>query len=407
MSLEERNQVLPMSLFDLLSNSLVLAQLSPHLEISTLLALAATSKQFTSLIYGSPYSFRYLNLSTLKHRLSPTNAAVQERWRQGYTGTYRTEDDYYSVALRWVFGALKRRNVLGNVTTLILDGLSVPNVLLGDILCNDSCNVRILSIRGCSNMRDQGLRQLLKYIVRPSRPEGSPKLKGLYYFGFPDQSSNGTATNDDKSTQATVTVGVTSSSGAQLGRRDWYTTFGEITSRRIDLEWVPILQACSGVISFDTVLCRHKKESHSRSNIATISLGPQGCQNCHSSPEGPAFAGISPVDQLPLLSPPPLHSSSVRAAQRPALGDSFTPPFFARCRDCLEFRRCERCNVWWCEDCYSVPKAQTQNIGKREGKTDVKLNGNDIKVHHGLCVQSCLMEVMYHGRTDVISTYDI
>jgi len=428
MSLEERNQVLPMSLLDLLSNSLILAQICPHLGTPTLLALAATSKHFTSLMYGSPYSFRYLNLSALKHRLSPTNVAVQERWRQGYTSTYRTVDDYYSVALRWVFGSLKRRNVLVDVTTLVLDGLSVPNALLSDILCDESFNVRMLSIRRCVNISDQGLRQVLKYIMRPSRPEGSPKLKGLYYFGYPDRISNGTAIKHDRITQATVTVGVTSSPGAQLGmqlhrrslseasnncitkpndedetgieihRYDWYTTPGEIISRQIDSEWVPILQACSGVISFDAVLCRHNKEIYSRCNIATIELGAQGCQICHSSPEGPAFAGKSPIDQLPLLNPPPLHSSSVRAAQRPALGESFTPPFFARCRDCLESRWCEGCNVWWCEDCYSVSKAQTQNIGKGEGKADVEGNGNvNIKVHLGLCVQGCLMEEMYHG----------
>lgn len=403
-----------MSLLDLLSNSLVLAQICPYLGTPTLLALAAISKDFTSLIYGSPYSFRYLNLTALKHRLSPTDAAVRDRWHRGYTGTYRTTDDYYSVALRWVFGSLKRRNVLIDVTTLVLDGLSVPNALLSDILCDKSFNVRILSIRGCLNMSDQGLRQLLKYIMRPSRPEGSPKLKGLYYFGHSGQISDKAARAHGR--EPTVRVGVTLSPGAQLGMQlnhrsndedeadtelhhhDWYITSGEILSRQIDPEWVPILQACSGVISFDAVLCRHNRESHPRYNIATISLGPQGCQNCHSSPEGPAFAGKSPIDQLPLLNPPPLHSSSVRAAQEPALGNSFTPPFFARCRDCLEHRWCERCTVWWCEDCYSVPKAQTQNVDKVKGKADDKGGGNDnIKVHLGLCVQGCLVEEMYHG----------
>ena len=414
MSLDAGNQALPVSLLYLLSNSLILAQTSPYLGIQSLLALAATSKSFTSLVYGSPYSFRYLDLSVLKLSLSPQDVAVQNRWRRGYTGTYRTVDDYYSVALRWVFGSLKQRNVLKDVTTLVLDGLSVPGALLGEILCDESFNVRVLSIRECVNLSDQALMQVLKYIMRPSRPEGTPKLKGLYYFGYSDMQSGKLAIAHAMAAQAKVTIGVTSSAGAQLGvqqnyrylgddepriplhRRGWYKTSGQILPPRFDLEWVQILQACSGVICFDAVLCRHNEQAYPNPSIATISLGLEGCQNCHTSPEGPAFAGESPIEQLPLLSPPPLHSSSVRAAQKPALGDPFTPPFFARCRDCLVNRWCERCNVWWCENCYNVPKAQTQAVGK--GEAGVEESGNvSIKVHLGLCVQGCLMEELYHG----------
>ena len=414
MYLVGENQALPISLYDLLSNSLVLAQTCPYLRIPNLLALAATSKSFSSMIYGSPYSFRYLNLSTVKGGPLTDDGAIHARSVVGHANTDVTVDEFYSRALRWVFDSLERRDVLKDVTTLILDGLSVPGALLNEIICHESYSVRILSIRECVNLNEQTLLHILRYIIRPSRPEGTPKLKGLYYFGVTDRLSNKLTTARRRTRQ--VTGGVTSSPGAQLGMQlnqrshrelvaglesqlyDWYSAFGKLLSPKFEDEWVQMLQACAGIISFDAVLCRHNKESLWRPRIATISLGPEGCQNCHSSPEGPAFAGESPFDQLPLLAPPPLHASTVRAAQKPASGTSFTPPFFARCRDCLEGRWCERCNMWWCENCYSVPKAQMQAVrtGERHYGTEGNIS-NSIKVHLGLCVQGCLMEEMYHG----------
>ena len=414
MTLREKSQALSVSLFDLLSNSLILAQTCPYLRVSSLLALAATSKSFSSLIYGSPYSFRYLDLSVLKNGLSAQDIAIQDRLIRGHTSTHQTVDDYHSRALAWIFDSLKKRNVLKDINALILDGLSVPGPLLNEILCDESYNVRILSIRGCDCLSDQTLLQILKYIIRPSRPEGTPKLKGLYYFGLADRVREKRAQVQQRTSQNAN--GVTSSPGAQLGMQlnhrshnelisglnwnchDWYTSSGQMISPRYEEEWTQMLQACSGIIAFDAVLCRHDRNFYGTPHIARVSLGPGGCQNCHSSPEGPAFAGESPTDQLPLVAPPPLHSSSVRAAQKPAIGASFTPPFFARCRVCLDGRWCERCNVWWCENCYSVPNAQTQAIGKGEGQASADGNGSDsIKVHLGLCVQGCLMEEMYHG----------
>ncbi len=414
MYLEGKTQALPVFLFDLLSNSLILAQTCPYLRISSLLSLAATSKSFSSMIYGSPYSFRYLDLSVVKDGPLTDDDAIQARSIVSHTNTHLTVEEFYSRALRWVFDSLERRNALKDITTLILDGLSVPGALLNEIICRESYNVRILSIRECVNLNEQTLLQILKYIIRPSRPEGTPKLKGLYYFGVTDRVNSKLVIARRRIRQ--VTSGVTFSPGARLGmqlnqrshhelmaglesqRHDWYTAFGKLLSLKFEDEWVQMLQACAGIISFDAVLCRHNRESFEWPKIATISLGPEGCQNCHSSPEGPAFAGESPIDQLPLLAPPPLHASTVRAAQKPAVGTSFTPPFFARCRVCLEGRWCERCNVWWCENCYSVPKAGTQAMSKGERHYGTEENISDsIKVHLGLCVQGCLMEEMYHG----------
>ncbi|KAL2049345.1 hypothetical protein ABVK25_010355 [Lepraria finkii] len=140
----------------------------------------------------------------------------------------------------------------------------------------------------------------------------------------------------------------------------------------IAVQWASLLAVCEGLIAFDAVLCRqhnnvlaHPEVGHvstrsaetiydARPALATISLS--GCQKCGSSPEGPACPGKSPEFQLPLLAPPHIHSSSVKAAQRLGTNGLPHPQFIARCRQCLKDRWCERCNAWWCESCYTTPK---------------------------------------------------
>ena len=409
MSPEEKVQALPVSLLDFLSNSLILTQICPYLNISSLLALAATSKSFASLLYDSSESFRHLDLSSLRGGLSKRDHVGRDM-----TPNFgNPPEDHYFMALRSVFNSLERRNVVKNVTTLILDEFSVPCALLSEMLCKDSYNIRLLSLRGCDHVSDSGLMQILSYIIRPARPKGHPKLKGVYYFGVTDRTRDTLVSMQNVVVRGPTMEGVTSSLGSQLGARlfgfsssdrttrnrtsseDWYTSSGQVLSITSEADWAHTLQSCSGIIAFDAVLCRNYRKAHPRPKIATISLGPEGCQKCHSSPEGPAFAGESPIEQLPLLAPVPLHSSLVKTAQKPTLGDVFTPPFYARCRDCLENRWCERCNAWWCEDCYTVP---TQTYGSGQAQAGAETSGKDsIKVHLGLCVERCLMEEMYHG----------
>jgi hypothetical protein len=90
--------------------------------------------------------------------------------------------------------------------------------------------------------------------------------------------------------------------------------------------------------------------------VATVALGPRGCDGCHSSPEGPAIWGQAPDVQFPMLSPPPLHSSNVAAAKRPALIPGEHPVLIARCADCLTNRWCHRCNKWFCGNCLPHPQ---------------------------------------------------
>ena len=98
--------------------------------------------------------------------------------------------------------------------------------------------------------------------------------------------------------------------------------------------------------------------------------------------------------RLPLLYPPPWHSASVKAAQRFEVADETYPPFIVRCTTCLQGRWCERCNVWWCENCYAIPgKAE---VDGREKPALPTMVGN-LKVHNGLCVSRCLIDDHLYG----------
>lgn len=164
------------TLLDLLQNTLVLRHISPYLGLANIICLAATSKSFQDVIYDTPGVFQHADLTKLPSRIFHpvhTNAEATES---------ESPDQFYSRPLRRVFGSLQRHNVLHDVRTLILDGLAIPLILLADILCNDAYHVRILSLRGVKELGDEKLIQLLRYMIRPSRPEGTPRLKGLYYF---------------------------------------------------------------------------------------------------------------------------------------------------------------------------------------------------------------------------------
>jgi hypothetical protein len=104
-----------------------------------------------------------------------------------------------------------------------------------------------------------------------------------------------------------------------------------------------LLRATRGVLVWDAVLCRAPRHTYPDPRyiiptIASVALGPRGCHICSSLPEGPG----STVNQLPLLSPLPFHSSSVRVAQEvPSHGPRIAPlPFYACCVNCLKHRWC-------------------------------------------------------------------
>lgn len=431
---------LPTTLADLLSNTLVLRQTAPYLPVSSIYALAATSKSLHHIVHHSPEVFRYLDLSTVKSAVIPYEPLDSGgiSWRAERMDESLTEDEFYSGPLRGIFSKLERRRLLQNVYTLVLDGLSVPADLVRDIISEDRFNVRILSIREAKNLNERKLMQVLRYSVRPSRPAGTPRIKGIYVFGPRERAPVQNAPSKKKP-PPTVSKGVMSSQGAQIGAEwnqkssdalntalartedKWYQCSGRMLAKRLSLEWAETLKACDGIIAFDAVLCRGPRHDPARAMngdgtvshtsylnpaIATVALGPPGCETCHSSPEGPAEFGHSSISELPLLSPLPLHASSIRACQMPhTIDGSKAPPLFVRCEDCLKGRWCERCHKWWDEDCYiGSTIAQRTALQQTEFMETVQTNGatqviskETIKVHMGLCTDHCLFGEMMAG----------
>jgi len=162
-----------------------------------------------------------------------------------------------------------------------------------------------------------------------------------------------------------------------------------------------LLQTCDGIIAFDAVLCRHHSTDLSNFDptprIAVVRLA--GCQSCGSCPEGPALPGVAPESHLPLLSPPPLHSSSVKAAQTMNVQGATYAPLVVRCLNCLQNRWCERCNAWWCESCYVVER--TKKTAGSEGASTwpapTAHEHSKVRVHNGLCVSKCLINELLVG----------
>ena len=105
---------------------------------------------------------------------------------QFYSDLLSLANSFYSGHLRGIFASLRRSDILQDVQILSLDGLSVTSELVHDILIDPSYAVRILSLRDVKNLNEHKLRASLKYVCRPSRPKGTPKLKGLYIFGPKD-----------------------------------------------------------------------------------------------------------------------------------------------------------------------------------------------------------------------------
>lgn len=431
------------ALLHLLSNTLVSRQIAPYLPVSALYALAATSTSFHHLVHHSPEVFRYLDLSTVKSAIVPYVPLDSggNNWRSERMDEALTEDEFYSGPLRGIFSKLGRSNLLRNVHTLVLDGLSVPADLVREIIVEDRFNVRILSIREVKNLNEKKLMQYLKYAVRLTRPENTPRLKGLYYFGLRDSVPAEHTLTKKKKPPPGVPQSVTSSRGAQIGAQwnqrssealttvltrtedKWYQSSGRVTLKRPHPDWAETLQACEGIIFFDAVLCRGPRHdiqtayvndgqntgvphplSYLRPAVANVALGPSGCSRCHSVQEGAAYFGQSPAAQLPLLSPPPLHSASIRAAQMPSITDgSSVLPLIVRCEDCLRGRWCERCNKWWDEPCYAgsavasrTELQQTEYLEQVNGALEFKQQ-KEIKVHMGLCIDQCLVGEMMVG----------
>ena len=366
----------PTSLLDIMANSLVMDHMAPYLPISALFSLASTSRTARSLVMDHPYVFRHLDLTRCRGAQVSSSSPIDrggETWRAERMDESLTEDDFYSGPLRGIFSDLGNRSILQDVRTLILDGLSVPADLVSDIILNDRFNVSILSIRGCHNLNERKLMQTLTYAVRPGRAKGTPKLKGLYHF-TPNENASRNSSHSSR----------TRSSGKAADQdltNEWYQPSGKVLKGSY-AGWGQILQLCQGIISFDAVLCRgprHNVDLYSSENegkqpasaflqpsLATIALGPKGCDTCHSTPEGPAIWGQSPEEHFPLLSPPPIHSSRIVSARSPVSHLDERPALMLSCTECLTDRCCQRCSKWWCSTCLPYPQRAMNQVSRHQ-----------------------------------------
>ena len=389
------------SLYDLLSNSLILLSICPLLSLPSILALTATSKAISSLLWETPQVFKRLDLSTrvVRHQNSEGYNAAQ-------TSGYNMHANYafFWYAVSNCFDRLARKTKLQGISTMILDGLPVTQLVL-DVI-TESLNVRLLSIRGITNLSDWMVQNHLLSLVSPSHPD--LKLKGLYYFGPADGSPIHHATAGSLP-PASANTGMMSTPGAQLGAHaptpskksasisgeiGWFDGNGEVPlpglgEQDMRQSWEITIKACAGIIALDIISCRRcPMRVDYKINIprlANISL--KGCKICGSCPEGPAYVGKSPESFLPLLAPLPLYSSTVKVAQIPPSEALSVLPLIARCEQCLQDRWCRNCNAWWCESCYKPP---ARVLGKDEKLQVISGNGS-IKVHLGLCVENCLV----------------
>lgn len=436
---------LPPTLLDLLATPVVTDSLYQYLSRSSLFQLARVSRQYRDVVFGTPKLFRYLDLSNCKGAYLPIISRIDNgghSWRAERMDENLTEDEFYGGPLRSVLNRCHRMTILQDVQILILDGLgSVTHDLLNDILSADErYNVRLLSIRQCPNVNQSRLQQLLNHICRPSRPAGTPRLQGLYFFTNP--------ANDYAATSVVgATAGVTSTDGATLGllpsdkgecpvdnAHRWYSAAGRVISIGASTRtaWEETLQACEGIIAFDAVLCKAMHEHASSSlhdasrdflqnskpgisPLATIALGPDGCAGCGKAPEGTPTWDESDLSQFPLLAPPP-RSGKLIDALRPPMSLMNTPRrLIVSCKWCLVNRHCDSCHRWWCTDCYN-PK-QTNRLRDLEALSNAGLDyvptpndlgggstsngsgtkGDSIKVFNGLCVENCLVGEMMAG----------
>lgn len=283
--------------------------------------------------------------------------------------------------------------------------------------------------------------QLLRYAIRPSRAENTPRLKGLYVFGPKDSSDPKAQPYDGVKMGVAATIGSSwnQKSSDHLSQslygtsEKWYRRSGKMVKKEPLSDWASILVECKDIISFDAPLCtgpRHsapvqtsdpktqskiwyqKEESYIPPRVATFAL--EGCSSCGKAPEGLAKFGQCPADRFPLLSPVPIHNSTIKAAKVPDVSSksSVQPKIMARCQDCLRNRYCEHCYKWWCEDCYDVSSKghnlhpigiiyppQSDDAGLSSEKTSkvmdederIRLESNHVKVYSGLCVQDCLI----------------
>jgi hypothetical protein len=370
------------NLLAIVSNHLVLSQLAPYLSISALFKLSVTSRKFKEIIENDPSAFRRLDFSTV--RGVPTESCEVEPAEEHLI--WKQNDDKwkkYCLPLTKVSNILWKRNILPTVQTLILDRQYVHVEEIRNILVNNTYQIRLLSLLDVNGLDRVDFQNLIEDIFRGGRGSNSPCLEGIYYFGPPPVSHKfrDQLTEDDAVSPDSATGAEDLDFYNQVDSPNpWYLRSRVAFFQPPEFEslYSPLLRATQGALVWDAVLCRASRHTYPHpkftvSPIASVALGPKGCHICHSAPEGPG----STTNQLPLLSPLPFHSSSVKVAQ--SITSNGAPiaslPFYARCVYCLKHRWCAMCNKWWCENCYQFggPNCYKENDAKEHDSAGSKV----------------------------------
>ncbi|KAH8146380.1 uncharacterized protein LAJ45_09573 [Morchella importuna] len=275
----------PTTLLTILTNQLLLLLTVPYLSVGDIHSLTLTSRALYNSITSSPSVHRYLDLSA-----RPTTRS------QKHTKLPR------------LLTTTPHHRILHATRTLILDNTPTTDTDLRTLIAPQDrpSTIQLLSIRDCESINHYGLMALLTSLVT-SYSANELSLKGVYWFTSPT---------------------FTSSTG-RIVRNN---------RLRLIPAWVPVLQACAGRITFDTVVCDGHSHSGDRAvtaQLANIRLGDSGsgCGGC----------GAVPARSKALVAPAP-RFGGFNAACRGAEG-------VLRCEECVKERWCECCGVWWCEAC--------------------------------------------------------
>jgi hypothetical protein len=374
----------PITLLDLFWNHLVLAQLTPYLPISALFNLAITSRKFGEVIRRDPKAFQRLDVSTV--RGVPSHECEFEA-AEAHTifNRYGNDDEEwvrYCLPLMKLASISWKWDILPRVRTLILDHQYVHLDTLRNILLDSACQIRLLSLLNVRSFDRLDFQNLIDDIFRGGRRSDGPCLEGIYYFGAPLISNKFQDPHVEEKVSATSAATLTEESTPLKAEEDldpWYLC-SKVAFQPPEIEslYSALLRVTQGVLVWDAILCRAPRHTYPHERfivppIASVALGPAGCHICHSSPEGPGSA----VNQLPLLSPPPLHSSSIKVCQDiPSNHQRIDPmPFYARCYNCLKHRWCASCNKWWCENCYQFggPNCYKENNARGRDSAGAKV----------------------------------
>ena len=313
------------NLLDILKIDVILEILAPHLPFPDIQNLSSINKGARILLRDNPLAYRRFDLSVAN-------------------GT--THDLFHGL-----ISSQQGLRLLTYARILILDHQAITADFLREVLLSGHYQVRILSIIGRTCLGYDEFSSITKLLSHHAELiPASQRLRGIYFFEY--------ITTVQPSSKYSDGDGMSElSAGTEQDfytEQDLFTAPRNVASSGLDEEAAAQISASQGHLMFNAVLCRGPRHDfqHPKSighRIAGYIIGPQGCSNCGTLPEGPAS---DLQTHFPLISPPPFYGFSVETATQPPYGADGKPlRFFARCKQCADRAFCTSCGKFFCEDC--------------------------------------------------------